>query len=185
MVVWVRSMRSCYNETSVRYFDNRQFTNTMLDIKTFISLFHLWNGRPRLIIVFQVLGSCLSKTRDYVQFWFWWPQWVLGFVPICVFKKLKLVLAVLNSQNNGPVLLFKTIFRLWNDFSCCLFKLWMARMKNFFFFMSLCYACRNHARIIMVGDPRFQFRFFVPPFSMVFVKYFTMVETRLVSSHYI
>ena len=128
MMVWVRSMRSCYNETSVRYFDNRQFTNTMLDIKAFISLFHLWNGRPRLIIVFQVLGSCLSKTRDYVQFWFWWPQWVLGFVPICVFKKLKLVLAVLNSQNNGPVLLFKTIFRLWNDFSCCLFKLWMARM---------------------------------------------------------
>lgn len=58
------------------------------------------------------------------------------------------------------------------------------------FFMSLCYACRNNPRIIMVGDPRSQFRFFVPPFSnieqvglaffsnfgqMVFVKYFTMV----------
>ena len=52
----------------------------------------------------------------------------------------------------------------------------------------------------MVGDPRSQFRFLVPPFSnieqvglaffsnfglMVFVKYVTMVETRLVSSHYI
>ena len=67
MMVLVRSMRSCYNETSVRYFDIRQFTNTMLDIKAFISLFNLWNGRSRLIIVFQVLGPCLSKTRDYVQ----------------------------------------------------------------------------------------------------------------------
>ena len=160
-------MRSCYNETSVRYFDIRQFTNTMLDIKAVISLFHLWNGRSRLIIVFQVLGPCLSKTRDYVQFWFWWPQWGLGFVPICcVFKKLKLVLSVLNSQNNGPVLLFKTIFRLWNDFSCCLFKLWMARMDMEWTTWKK-YLCRNHPRIVMVGDPRSQFRFLVPPFSNI------------------
>ena len=86
-------MRSCYNETSDRYFDIRQFTNTMLNIKTFISLFHLWNGRSRLIIVFQGLGPCLSKAR----FWFQIPEMMatVGFRHsiCCVFKKLKLVLA--------------------------------------------------------------------------------------------
>lgn len=104
MIVWVRSMRSCYNETSVRYFDISQFTNTMLNIRTFISLFHPWNGRSRLIIVFQVLGPCLSKARDInVQFWFQIPEMMatVGFrlcVIFCVFKKLKRVLASIEFQ---------------------------------------------------------------------------------------
>ena len=60
-------MRSCYNETSVRYFDIRQFTNTMLDIKAFISLFHLWNGRSRLIIVFQVQVRSMFVENSWLR----------------------------------------------------------------------------------------------------------------------
>ena len=43
---------------------------------------------------------------------------------------------------------------------------WSERLEKIFF-MSLSYACRNHPRIIMVGDPRSQFRFLVPPFSNI------------------
>ena len=167
-------MRSCYNETSVRYFDIRQFTNTMLNIKTFISLFHPWNGRSRLIIVFQVLGPCLSKAR----FWFQIPEMMatVGFRLCAYLLCLQKAKACLGMYWIPKIMAQFCYLRLYLGFETifpvvCLSYGWQgwtwSEQLEKFFFMSLCYAGRNHPRIIMVGDPRSQFRFFVPPFSNI------------------
>ena len=174
VIVWVRSKRSCYNETSVRYFDIRQFTKystwyqglhiTISSVEWTVSANYCFpslrsmfveNSWLRTILVSNSIMMatvgfrlsayllCLQKAKACLGI-YWIPKIMAQFCylrPYLGFEKIFPVVCLnyADGKDGHGV----------NDLK-----------KN------LCYACRN-TRNIMVGDPRSQFRFFVPPFNNI------------------